>query len=133
LVVVFSRELAQAKNDYLTTEIKWQRTKKLLATHRKLFAEKEIPEQLLVDSQNKEQKIALDFLIARSRLKNLGLDDVVIGQIGNEDGDQKPRLTIAAPADGTIIRVDAVIGNLYDKSDTLIVIRPNPSVHAPAP
>src|SRR6202040_1959910 len=54
LVDLFSNELAAAKNEFRTAYVQWQHDKRLLTMREKLFREKAIAEQLLVDTQNDE-------------------------------------------------------------------------------
>ena len=54
----------------------------------------------------------------------VGLDAAAIDRSAKEEGDQKARLTLLAPADGTIAELGAEPGNLYDKNDVLMVIDP---------
>jgi RNA polymerase sigma factor (sigma-70 family) len=122
LVDVFSTDLAAAKNDYLTKEVKSKHDQMILALRGKLFADKAISQQLWADTQNDEEKSKLEFEVARDKLKMLDLDDHAIGRVGKEDGGQKARLTLRAPADGTVGQVDVVSGNLYDMKDVLLIM-----------
>jgi hypothetical protein len=90
----------------------------------KLFKENAISSQLLVDTQNDEEKSKLELHVARDRLKVfMGLDEEAIGRIGKEDGDQKARLALRCPVDGIVTEVDAELGSLYDSKSVLMVIR----------
>jgi cobalt-zinc-cadmium efflux system membrane fusion protein len=89
---------------------------------RKLFANNAISEQLWTDTQNDEEKSKLELQVARDELKMLGLDDEAIGRVGKEDGSQKARLTLRAPVDGIVSKVDAELGNLYDMKSVLLIL-----------
>ena len=133
LCELFSTDMASAKNDYLNREIQWKHDQRLLQLRQKLVEQKAISQQLWVDTQNSAEKSKLDFQVAGDKLKVLGLDDESIGRVGNEDGAQKARLTLRAPVDGTIHRVDAEMGNLYDMKDVLMEIIPSSRAAAPGP
>jgi biotin carboxyl carrier protein len=122
LVDVSGVDLAAAKNDYLAKEVQSKNDQKILALRRKLYADKAISEQLWTDTQNDEAKSVLAFEVARDKLKMLGLDDEAIGRIGKEDGGQKARLTLRAPANATVSKVDVELGNVYDMKSVLLIL-----------
>ena len=121
LVDVFSVELVSAKNDFLTKGVKSKHDQRILDARRKLFATKAISEQVLTDAQNNENKSKLEVQVAREKLKFLGLNDEAIELVGTEDGNQKARLTLRAPVDGAISKIDAEAGNLYDMKSVLLI------------
>jgi multidrug efflux pump subunit AcrA (membrane-fusion protein) len=124
LLGLFSTDLAAAKNDFLNKEMRWKRDQRLLQMRQKLYQQNSIAEQVLVDAQNDEEKSKLEFQVARDRLKVfMGLDDTAIQRIGEENGEQKARLTLRSPVDGTIVEVGADLGSLYDTKSVLIVIQ----------
>jgi ketosteroid isomerase-like protein len=122
LVDVSGIDLTAAKNDYLTKEVQSKNDQKILALRRKLYADKAISEQLWTDTQNDEAKSKLTYEVARDKLKMLGLDDEAIGRVGKEDGGQKARMTLPAPANATVSKVDAEPGNLYDVKSVLLIL-----------
>jgi membrane fusion protein, heavy metal efflux system len=121
LVDVFSVELVSAKNDFLTKGVKSKHDQTILDARRKLFATNAISEQVLTDAQNNEEKSKLEVQVAREKLKFLGLSDEAIGLVGKEEGDQKARLTLRAPVDGAISKIDAEAGILYDMKSVLLI------------
>jgi biotin carboxyl carrier protein len=133
LVDVSSIELAAAKNDYLNKELQLKHYQRILGMRRKLYAEKAISEQLWTDTQNDEEKSKLEFQVARDKLKLFGLDDEAIGLVGKEDGDRKARLTLRAPVDGIISKVDVELGNLYDPKRVLLILRATSSGQSTQP
>ena len=132
LVDVFSTDLATAKNDYQTKEVQSLHDQTILALRQKLYADKAISQQLWVDTQNDETKSKLAFEVARDKLKMLGLDDQAIGRVGKEDGGQKARLTLRAPVDATVSKVDVELGNLYDIKSVLLILSATSSGHPDA-
>jgi membrane fusion protein, heavy metal efflux system len=130
---VSSIELASAKNDYLTKEVQSKRDRRILEMRRKLFATKAISEQALTDAQNNGEKSKLEVQVARDKLKFLGLSDEAIELVGTEDGKQKAQSTLRAPMDGTIIKVDAELGNLYDVRSVLLILNATSSGQSTQP
>ena len=100
---------------------------------RKLFEEKVISEQVWTDTQNDEEKSKLEFQVARDKLKYFGLDDEAIGLVGKEDGDRKARLTLRAPVDGIVSKIDVELGSLYDRKSVLLILRPTASGQSTQP
>jgi cobalt-zinc-cadmium efflux system membrane fusion protein len=135
LVDLFSTDLASAKNDFQTAYVQWQHDLRLLKMREKLYAEKAISQQVLVDSQNDESKSRLAFTTAKEKLLVFGVPEEQIAPLIKNLGDQtdsmelhaisdKARMTRLSPVEGIVIQRDAVPGNLYDNNDVLMVIAP---------
>ncbi len=122
LADLFSADLAAAKNDYRSKQVRSQNERRLLQMRQKLAESNAISQQLLVDTENDESRSRLEFQTAREKLKILGLDDETIGRVEKEEGEQKARLILRAPIGGTVIEVGAEPGNLYDTKDSLMTI-----------
>ena len=135
LVDLFSTDLAAAKNDFQTAYVQWQHDLRLLKMREKLFAEKAIAEQVLVDSRTMRARAAWHTrppgrscwfsACLKSRidplLKNLGDESLPTELHTISD---KARMTRLSPVEGIVIQRDAVPGNLYDNNDVLMVIAP---------
>jgi hypothetical protein len=63
----------------------------------------------------------------------MGLNDGAIGLVGKEEGDQKARLTLRAPVDGAISKIDAEAGNLYNMKSVLLIFNATLPVQATQP
>ena len=135
LVDLFSTELAAAKNDFQTAYVQWQHDLRLLEMRKKLFEQKAISQQVLVDSQNDESKSRLTFTTAKEKLMVFGVPEERIDPLIQNLGDlplpqelhtisDKAKMTRLSPVEGIVIVRDAVPGNLYDNNDVLMVIAP---------
>jgi membrane fusion protein, heavy metal efflux system len=135
LVDLFSTDLAAAKNDFQTAYVQLQHDLRLLKMREKLYAEKAISQQVLVDSQNDESKSRLTYTTAKEKLLVFGVPEEQIDPLLKNLGDQsvptelhaisdKARMTRLSPVEGIVIQRDAVVGNLYDNNDVLMVIAP---------
>ena len=136
LLELYSNDLAQAKSDYQTRYVQWQHDVKLLKAREKLHQEGAVSTQVLVDTQNDEQKSHLDFILARDKLigykvpeediKPLlqGLSDKLVGVESLTNIADKARMTMRSPADGFVIKRDVVKGNFYETSADLMTIAP---------
>jgi cobalt-zinc-cadmium efflux system membrane fusion protein len=135
LVDLFSTDLAAAKNDYQTAYVQWQHDLRLLKMREKLFVQKAIAEQVLVDSKNDESKSRLAYTTAKEKLLVFGVREEDITPLLKNLQDEalpqelhaisdKARMTRISPVGGIVIQRDAVPGNLYDNNDVLMVIAP---------
>ncbi|MDR3639109.1 MAG: efflux RND transporter periplasmic adaptor subunit [Isosphaeraceae bacterium] len=136
LLELYSNDLAQAKSDYQTKYVQWQHDVKLLTAREKLQKEGAISTQVLVDTQNDEQKSRLDFILAGDKLKVYkvpeedvkpllkGLSDRLTDATALTNVADKARMTMLSPADGFVIKRDVVKGNFYETSADLMTIAP---------
>jgi cobalt-zinc-cadmium efflux system membrane fusion protein len=124
VIDLYSAQLAEAKSAYEEKFAQWDHDRRQLERHRELVEQKVIANKQYLDTVNDEQKSHLEYKLARDKLLVYGLDDNDIKRISREDGSQKARMTIRAPSDGVLIERDAVPGNLYDVTSTLMVIAP---------
>jgi RNA polymerase sigma factor (sigma-70 family) len=122
LAELFSIELAKAKNDYLARKVQWENDRRLLELRQKLTNTGAISNQLWVDTQNQEAKSKLEFRTAREQLVLLGLDDASIARVGEEDAEQKARMTLRSPIAGNVSEVRAAPWNLCNTKDVLVEI-----------
>jgi cobalt-zinc-cadmium efflux system membrane fusion protein len=135
LVDLFSTDLAAAKNDFQTAFVQWQHDLRLLKMREKLYGEKAISQQQLVDTLNDESKSRLAYTTSKEKLLVFGVPEDQIDPLLKNLGDQsvpselhaisdKARMTRLSPVEGIVIQRDAVVGNLYDNNDVLMVIAP---------
>ena len=124
LVDLYSAQLAEAKSAYEEKFAQWDHDRRQLERHRELVQQKAIANKQYLDTVNDERKSHLEYKLARDKLLVYGLDDADIEKIPEEDGSQKARMTLHASSDGVVIARDAVPGNLYDVTSTLMVIAP---------
>jgi len=124
LVDLYSAQLAEAKSLYEERLAQWEHDSRQLERHKELVQQKVIANKQYLDTVNEEQKSHVEYKLARDKLLVYGLDDGDIKRIPREDGSQKARMTLLAATDGVVIARDAVPGNLYDETSTLMVIAP---------
>jgi membrane fusion protein, heavy metal efflux system len=124
LVDLFSTELAEAKSVYEIERIQWLYDKRLLEIREALLKTHTVSQQLYDETKNNEMKNRREFEVARDKLLVYGLTDEEVEGIEKQAGADKARLTLRSPIDGVVITRDVVVGNLYDHSDTLLVVAP---------
>ena len=137
LVELYSTSLATAKGDFQLKYVQWQHDVRLLTLREQLITPGAISKQLLVDTQNDEQKSRLDFGLAQDKLAVLyevpkeeidpllvGLKDKIADHAKFGSLTEKAKMTIRAKADGIIIERDVVPGNYYESTDVLMVVAP---------
>jgi multidrug resistance efflux pump len=84
----------------------------------------------LIDAQKDESRSLLEYQIAKSKLKTLGLDDEAIKRIENEKADHLDRFTLRSPVDGAILELDAKVGGLYRARSILMRVFPGSTTNA---
>lgn len=127
LVELFSAELADAENDYLSKYAQWRHDKALLEKIAKLAFDEAVAVQKKLDAENDELKSRLDYEVALKKLHVYQLDDDDIEKIRNEHqrGDETAKMILRSPVAGKIITREVAPGNLYDdQSPPLMVIAP---------
>jgi cobalt-zinc-cadmium efflux system membrane fusion protein len=124
LVELFSTDLAEAKSRFEERRAQWIHDKATLDRVKPLFESRAVSEKDYFDATNDELKSQLEYKVARDNLIVFGLSDAEIAAVEKEDGSQKARMTLRAPADGLVITRDVVEGALYEVSDVLLVLAP---------
>ncbi len=126
LVDLFSAELAAAKSDYEKQMAQWEHDKKELDRSEKLYRapERAISEKEYLTVANDEKLSGTEAKLAADKLLVYGLTAKDIDDVPHEDGTQKAKMTLRAPASGYVIRRDVVQGNRYAETDVLLIIAP---------
>ncbi len=126
LVDLFSSDLAAAKSEFEKRQAQWEHDRGELERAEKLYQStpRAISEREYYAMVNDEKLSRTEAKLAIDKLLLYGLSPEEIKQVTNEDGAQKGKMTLRAPAAGIVIRRDAVAGNRYDDSDVLLVIAP---------
>jgi cobalt-zinc-cadmium efflux system membrane fusion protein len=122
LVDLFSVEVARAKNAYLAARVQKENDQRNIDARRKLVEQAAISSQNWIDTQNAASKSNLAYQDARENLQLLGLDEEAIAHIDKEEGEQKARMTLRSPVDGTVRQVPAAAGDLADPKGVLMLI-----------
>jgi len=116
--------LAEAKLEYESKQSQAEHDHQIAEHQRDLVAKGVIPDssRLLLDAVNLERRSLLEFKLARDELEVFGVPLDEIATVHEETGTEKAKMTLRAPADGTIVARDVAIGNIYDPKDTLLTI-----------
>ena len=124
LVELYSVRLAEAKLEYESKQSQAEHDHQIAEHQRDLVAKGVIPDssRLLLDAVNLERRSLLEFKLARDELEVFGVPLEEIATVHEETGTEKAKMTLRAPADGTIVARDVAIGNIYDPKDTLLTI-----------
>jgi cobalt-zinc-cadmium efflux system membrane fusion protein len=126
LVDLFSPDLAAAKSDYEVKKQQWLHDQTEFARAEGLYKlpVPAISQKEFLNIQNDEKQSNVKQKVARDVLVVYGLTDSEIEGIASETGAQKAKMTLRSPASGVVIQREAVEGNRYDITDTLLVIAP---------
>lgn len=124
LVDLSSTELDEAKTKYEIALAQWQYDHRMVEIRRDLAKSDSIAMKTLRETENSEKKSAAELDVARDKLMVFGMTEAEIENIAKETGGDKPKAVLRSPADGLVIARDAVPGNLYTETDTLLTIAP---------
>lgn len=124
LVDLYSTVLADAKSDYEIRLVEWEYQSQLAKTRGDLRDKGGIAEQLYLETRSEEIRRRRLLEVARDKLLIYGLTDAEVESSHNETGAQKARMTLRSPADGIVVERNVVSGNLYDETDTLLIVTP---------
>ncbi|MCP3920116.1 MAG: efflux RND transporter periplasmic adaptor subunit [bacterium] len=111
LVVVDCAALATAKADVLQAAAQVELWKRTSERERGLLEKSLSTERDALEAETTLAESEIALAIAEQRLVNLGLSAEQIGEVTDE-GDTSSLLTVRAPFEGTVIELDAVIGEL---------------------
>lgn len=124
LVDLYSTVLADAKSDYEIRLVEWEYQAQLAKSRAELRDKGGIAEQLYLETRSEEIRRRRLLEVARDKLIIYGLTDAEVEASHNETGAQKARMTLRSPADGIVVQRNVVSGNLYDETDTLLLLTP---------
>jgi RNA polymerase sigma factor (sigma-70 family) len=134
LADLHSNDLAATKSDYRSKYVQWKHDNNLLNVRRDLVKTGAISKQEFIDTQDKEKKSKLDYILAEDKLRVFKVPEdeikaLIKGLENRPDKVQPPgrvdgKMTLLSPADGFVIERGAIAGNHYKTSDTLMVIAP---------
>jgi ketosteroid isomerase-like protein len=122
LISVFSEDLTAAKSEYATMRLVWAHDKKILDYKAPLAENNTLPKKEWIDIESQEAQSRLKLKLAKDKLVLYGLTDREIEDIGKEEPARSYQRTFRSPVDGTVIRVVAHLGFLYNANDVLIEI-----------
>lgn len=120
-----SREVAEAKSEYLTANLNLELLSTLFDRERSLWEKKISPEQQFLRAENAFTGSKLRRDLARQKLSALGVEDTEIADLTNQPGGNLRRYAIRSPIAGRIIerRVDlgAPVGGDQQEKELYVV------------
>ena len=122
LVELYSTDLADAKNAYELKKTQWEYDQGLVENREALTKTGAVSELVFRETKNAERKSRRELDLARDDLLVFGLTPQEVEHVDVEEGAEKARMILRAPADGVVVTRLAVPGNLYDHDDTLMEI-----------
>ena len=122
LLELSSTDLAEARSNYEAAISHWIRDKYDRDHKRLMVSENSILKAELIDAENSETQSLQKMKLARDRLLAYGLSDQEIDEAPRQDRLPEVKMTQRSPADGIVVQRSAVLGNYYDRNDTLLVI-----------
>ncbi len=130
MVVLNSRELADARSMYIESSRQVAFTRVVLAREEELWTKKISAEQDYLRAQRDAEGAELAEDLAGQRLIALGVPAESLGGIATAPRDSLPRYEIRAPLDGTVIERMVTVGEAVTGDETLFVVADLSSVWA---
>lgn len=121
LVLLHSPEVAEAKSDYLVALVEQTIRRETFEREKRLKEQQISAEREFLDAQAAHRTARLAASNLRQKLLNLGLTDVDISRIEQEQ-DASADIAIRAPFAGTLIERDAVYGEAIEKGHALFTV-----------
>ena len=120
-----SREVADAKSEYLTANVNLELQSTLFDRERSLWEKKISPEQQFLKAENAFTGAKLRRDLARQKLSALGVEDTEIADLAKQPGGNLRRYAIRSPIAGRVIerRVDlgAPVGGDQQEKELYVV------------
>jgi cobalt-zinc-cadmium efflux system membrane fusion protein len=122
LAVLESRELADAKAEFLNSQERRILTRAQFQREERLFQQKVTSEQDYLASKQAYAKATIEYRTARQKLLALGLTKQEVEFLPEQTEETFTTYTMVAPFTGTIIHKHIVLGEVVDEnSDTFII------------
>ncbi|MBZ0266330.1 efflux RND transporter periplasmic adaptor subunit [bacterium] len=122
LVVIHSRELAEAKAAYLDALEHLDLARKKYNRTTTLHLENISSVEALQQAEREQKSAEIEYRSTEQTLHALGLDDSKIQQLGSEQPGELSHLELRAPFDGVIISRSIVLGQRVDETTDAFVV-----------
>lgn len=117
-----SKEMAEAKANYLTALKQEQFTSNALQREKILYEKKLASIQEFSDAQNSKEEALIDLELSRQKLYTLGLDTVSIDELPNEPSDKLRIYDLRSPIAGKVIKRDMTPGEFLTNDHEIYVV-----------
>ncbi|UCD50942.1 MAG: efflux RND transporter periplasmic adaptor subunit [Phycisphaerales bacterium] len=122
LAHIESRDLADAKADFLSTSERLEMARTQFEREERLFQQKVTSEEDYLSSKQRLAETRIAHRAARQKLLALGLTREGVDQLPTQPEEAFTTYSMLAPFDGTIIRKHIVLGEIVDDSSEVLVI-----------
>lgn len=121
LAVLDSRQLAEAKADFLTARARRQLAETSFAREEKLWQEQISSERQYLDARYALAEASIALRAAEQRLHALGVGDDALRQLPDDPGDIA-RYPLVAPMAGTVLDRHATVGEVLSDTDPAFLV-----------
>lgn len=116
LATIDSKEMAQAKSDFLAA-LRRQNLARIILEKEKILHEKRISaEQEFLQAQADAEEASIEFELSRQKLYTLGFNDAEIQNLPNQPATSLQTYEIRSPFDGVVEECNLVNGQAVDES-----------------
>jgi membrane fusion protein, heavy metal efflux system len=122
MVVLSSRELADAKGAYIESIHRVEFAKTALEREENLWKKKISAEREYLQAKREAEEAALAQDVAAQKLVALGVPSSALGSIQSEPRDALPRFEIRAPLDGTVVDRHVTIGEAVTADEPIFTV-----------
>ncbi len=122
LAVVESRELAEAKADYIGARERLSIAKAASDREKGLFEKGISPEQDYIDAQNRVREAEIDVRAAEQSLSALGVGAGELQKLVEKPGGGLTRYEVYAPTSGRVLEKHVAVGEMVDSATELFLI-----------
>lgn len=120
LVVLSSRDLADARAEYLHARSSFNLSQTVYSNQQELFEAEFLSEQEFLISRQEYTEANIEFQTARQSLSNLGLSEYEIGRISS--GSLLTRQELRAPISGTVVHLSLAPGEIVGDEMAVLTV-----------
>lgn len=120
LAVLSSRDLAEARTEYLRSRDRRNLASILYSNQQELYDNDFLSEQDYLVSRQEHTEANIDYHAAKQTLQNLGLTDYEINSLSN--GGLLTRQELRAPISGTVVHLDFTPGEIVGDDVTVLTV-----------
>ncbi|MFP3982785.1 MAG: efflux RND transporter periplasmic adaptor subunit [Desulfurivibrionaceae bacterium] len=122
LAVIESRELADAKSDYLTADKRLEMASTNFKREKRLWEKEITSEQEFLDAQTAQAEAEIQLYRAGQKLLALGFDEQYVADLPDQQKKSLTRYNITSPRDGIITRRNLAVGEIAGPDSDIFTV-----------
>ncbi len=122
MAMIHSRELSEAKAEYLAARQRQQLAESLFKRENQLWQQKITSEQEFILARNNFAETEINLMLAEQKLRALGLSAQTVNDLPRQDRESFIKYEITAPFDGIVIDKHITLGELVRPETSVFTI-----------